>query len=566
MKKKIRTSAIIRILFALAVIFLLNIVGSGLHFRIDLTKEKRYSLSDQTKTILKNLDQMVFIRVYLEGEMNIQLTAFQKSIRDQLDEFRVYAGANLQYEFSNPLDETNPEKRNAVIEELYHIGLRPVNIHHRKKDGSLTEKLIIPGATVNYNGMEIPLNLLLNDPTRSGDENLNNSVEALEYTLISTIKTITSEEIERIAFLEGHGEWSDELLTDLMQELAKSYQVDRGTLNAQPGILDPYSCVVIAGPAGRFSESDKYVLDQYIMKGGRVLWLLDAVNVNFDSLAVGYTLGLPNQLNLEDMLFRYGVRINPMLVRDIQCSMLPVNLALAGNKPDFQLAPWVYYPVVSPAGTHPIVKNINPVWLRFASAIDTLQGRSEIKKTPLLQSSAMSGLLQTPAIITLHEVNTALNPTDLANPNQILAVLLEGEFESVFKNRMLDEYFTTPPAQSLQKSKPTKMIVVADADLVRNELVQTEKGYSALPLGFDRATKQTFGNKEFLVNSVQYLTDDSNLLELRGREFKLRLLNKSKMASERLKWQLINLLIPVLLVIAGGLAYTAFRNYYYTRP
>jgi gliding-associated putative ABC transporter substrate-binding component GldG len=544
---------------------LLNIIGSNLYFRLDLTKEKRYTLSEDTREILKNLDNEVFIRIYLEGDLNIQLTNFQKSIREILDEFRNYAGIHLQYELTDPFANADMSMKTKILEDLYKKGLKPVNIYHRDKDGSTNERVIIPGATISYKGIDIPLNLLLNDPSKSSEENLNNSIESLEYTFISTIKNITNKKLNKIAFLEGHGEWPEPFVSDIMQELSKSFQVDRGEITANPGILDPYECVIIAGPIEKFKEADKFVIDQYIMQGGKVVWLLDGANVNFDSLAFGYTLALPNDLNLDDMLFRYGARINPVLIRDKQCNGLMVNVALAGNKPNFQLAPWVYYPIVTPNAKHSISKDLNLVLTRFTSSIDTIQARKDIKKTILLQSSLNSGSLEIPLIIKLEEINNLPTAEELNNPKQIIGVLLEGQFESVFKNRMLDSYFDNPPKTILKKSEETKMVIIADADFIRNDVSEGKNGPTISPLGYDRATQQTYGNKDFLVNTISYLTDDSNLLELRGREFKLRLLNKAKIEEERLKWQLINILLPVLLVLLSGLLYNYMRKRYYTR-
>jgi gliding-associated putative ABC transporter substrate-binding component GldG len=564
-KQKNSLSDISKTIIVLAIIVLVNILGQALHFRIDLTKEKRYTLSDATETILKDLDEQVFIRIYLDGELNIQLKNFQKSILETVQEFKIHAKSNLQFELEDPFLETDEATRNRIMEELYNKGLRPINIHHRKKDGSVTEKIIIPGAIVSFNGIEIPLNLLLNDPSRSSEENLNNSVEALEYAFISTIKNITSTEVKKVAFLEGHGEWPGIFVDDIMTELTKSYQVDRGSIMGVPGSLNPYECVIIAGPVQKFSEADKYVIDQYIMQGGKTLWLIDAVNVDFDSLARGMTLALNNDINLDDMFFRYGVRLNRELIRDAQCNRIMVNVALAGNKPDFQLAPWVYYPVLTPNKDHVIGNNLNLVLSRFASSIDTIGGRGGITKTPLLKTSEVSGILQIPAIITLDEINKKPKQEDYNSGGIISGVLLEGEFESVFKNRMIDNYFDTPPGNRLEKSEPNRMVIIADADIIRNDIKETERGSAPMPLGFDRATNQTFGNKDFLMNLISYLTGDEGLLELRGREFKLRLLDKNKVLNERLKWQLINLLLPVVFIIMAGIIFSYTRKRRFTR-
>lgn len=558
-------STVIKTVLIILVLIFVNVITSNKFFRLDLTSEKRYTLSKETKEILHNLKDLVHIRIYLDGDLNIPLKYFQKSITELLDEFSAYAGGNLDFELIDPIGNADPETRQNILKGLNKKGLKPINIHHRAKDGSITEKLIIPGAIVTYKGTEIPLNLLLNNPGKTSDENLNNSIEALEYTFIRTIKNLTSDKIPKIAFLEGHGEWPDPFVGDMMKELSKSYQIDRGSLNNRPGILDTYEAIVIAGPVREFSETDKFIIDQYIMQGGKVLWLLDAVNVDFDSLAMGHTFALPNNINLDDMLFRYGVRLNYNLVEDAQCSFIPVNVALAGNVPDFQPVPWVYYPLINPPDDNVITKNLNMVMCRFANTIDTIEARKEIKKTPLLVTSKQVILRKVPAFIQLQEINNPPTAKDFILPPQLTGVLLEGRFESVFKNRSIKQYLNDGSDYKLKENARTKMIVIADADIIRNDVKQTPSGPVISPLGFDRYTNQTFGNKDFLSNAINYLTEEDNLLALRGRNFKIRLLNRTLVESERLKWQLFNLGLPVVIVVLAGLVYGLIRKTRYAK-
>ncbi len=544
---------------------LVNLLSTGYFFRIDLTSEKRYTLSDETKDLLKNLNDNVFIRIYLDGELNIPLKHFQKNIIETLDEFKVFAGNELEYELVDPFEGVNEKTRQKILGELNEKGLNPVNIRHSGKDGSVTEKIVIPGAMIVYRGTEIPVNLLLNNPGKSGEENLNNSIESLEYTFISNIKNLTSEKVSRIAFLEGHGEWPDPFVGDMMKELSKSYQIDRGKLNNQPGILDNYEAIIVAGPVREFSEADKYIIDQYIMNGGKVLWLVDAVNVDFDSLANGYSLAIPNKLNIEDMFFRYGVRINYNLIEDAQCTFIPVNVALEGTQPNFQPAPWPYYPVISPPQGNPITQNLNMVLCRFASSIDTIEARKNIKKTPLLVSSPQVFTRETPAIVRLDEINKPPSANDFNLAPQVIGILLEGKFESVFKNRSVINYFDKVPANKKDEGIETRQVIISDADIIRNDVKQSPSGASISPLGFDRYSKQTFGNKDFLANAISYLTDNKNLLVLRGREFKIRLLNRTKLNNERLKWQVTNVGLPVLLMLLTALIFSTIRKARYSK-
>ncbi len=546
-------------------IILLNVISSEWFFRLDLTSEKRYTISKETRHILRNLDDIVFVKIYLDGELNIPLKHFQKSITETLEELQAYAGNNLDFEVTDPFEEAdNDETRQKILTELHNKGLNPVNIHHRGKDGSITEKIVIPGGIIAYKGVEIPINLLLNNLGKSGDENLNNSIESLEYTLISNIKNLAEEQVAKIAFIEGHGEWPDPYVGDIMRELSKSYQIDRGKLNSEAGILDNYKAVIVAGAVREFSEKDKYIIDQYIMQGGKVLWLLDGVNVDFDSLAMGYSPAIPNNLNLDDQLFRYGVRINYNIALDAQCTFIPINVALAGNPSNFQPAPWLYYPLINPPADNAITQNLNMVMCRFASTIDTIEARKNIKKTPLLITSNQVMIRKPPAVISLEEISKPPSPESFTLPPQVIGVLLEGKFESVFKNRSVQESFESVPSNKRDESPETKMVVIADADIIRNDVKQTAKGPSISPLGFDRYSNQTYGNKEFLVNVINYLTDDNNLLALRGRELKIRLLNRTKVSEERTKWQVINLLAPILLVFLVGLAFNLIRKARYS--
>lgn len=547
------------------IVVIINLLSGKIFFRLDLTSEKRYTISEDTRNILEDLNDVVFVRIYLDGELNIPLQSFQKNIVELLDEFKVFGRSNFEYELVDPFENLSEKEQENVKLELSDKGLKVTQIDQRKKDGSRVRKLIVPGAIVVYNGVEIPVNLLLNNPRNSAELNLNNSREALEYNLISTIKNITAENTDKIAFIEGHGEWPSPFLGDIMAEFAKTFQIDRGAINGKPGILDSYKAIIIAGPVMEFSEQDKYVIDQYIMQGGKVVWLLDAVNVNLDSIAMGYSVALPNHLNLDDMLFKYGVRLNTNIIQDVQSGNLLVNVALQGEQPKFQPEQWIYYPLITPKKSNTITNNLNRILLQYASSIDTITARSNIRKTPLLTSSIYSKVQTIPKIIELAEIATPITQIDFDAPNQLIGVLLEGKFESVFKNRMLNEYFETSPANRKDESIETKMVVIADADIIRNEVRRTPQGPQGIPLGYDRITGHTYGNKDFLINVLSYLTDDSNLLNLRGREFQLRLLNRKKIAEERLKWQIINVLLPIIIIILGGLVYSVIRKSKYSR-
>lgn len=553
-----------RFILPVLIIILIVYISSFMMLRIDLTSEKRYTLSQVTKNILKNLDDVVYVKVYLDGDLNIPFKKFQRNIRETLNEFKVYGKKNIEYEFINPAAESDERIRNDVFTELFDKGLQPTNILSKDKEGATSEKIIFPGAVIVYRGIELAVNLLKNNPGFSSEENINNSVQTIEYELISKIRSLVSKEVEAIVFIEGHGELDEDQTRDITIDLANYFRVDRGEILGRPGILDRYKAIIIAKPTQKFSEADKFVIDQYIMNGGKVLWFIDAVNVSLDSLINGSTMALINDLNVDDLLFRYGLRINPDLVQDIQCNIIPVNMALAGNPAKFVPAPWPYYPLLSAPTTHPVTRSLNLVETKFVNSIDTIEARKQIKKTVLLKTSPYSRTLVAPVMIRLEEIKTPPEKSLFSSNGIPVAVLLEGIFESAFKHRMIDEYFQQGLPSFKEESVPNKMMVVADGDIIRNEVRNTARGTMIMPLGIDKYTNQIFGNKDFIVNAVNYLTDQEGLIQLRTKEYRLRLLDRSKIKEQRLRWQLINSILPVLLVIVSGILFNYFRKQKYT--
>lgn len=557
--KQIRKSQLIEIGLVLIIILLLWLIGAKAFFRVDLTSEKRYTLSTETKKVLKALPDVVYVKIYLEGELPAGFKKFRNSIKETLDEFRVYAGENLQYEFVNPSENPNPKIRNRVFEELVEKGLRPTNVMVRTEEGENSQKLLFPGAVISYKGTELPVNLLKNNVGISGEENLNNSFQTLEYELIKPIYNLSSQKLDKIAFLEGQGELNDYQVADITKELANSFQVDRGSINGKPGCLDGYKAIIVARPVLPFKEEDKLVLDQYIMNGGKVLWLVDPVNVNLDSLANGSSLALSNSINLDDQLFTYGARLNQNLVQDAQCNVIPINTAVKGSPAQFTPTPWMYYPLFSPVEELPITKGLNMIFSKFPGTIDTVGANGKIKKTPLLKTSNYTRLVNVPVFISLEETKRTPKPAEFNAGSKTVALLLEGQFPSVFRNRVASSIIPGYAAEIKKESVLTKMIVIADGDLIENEILMTPKGPVTGILGYDKYTRQTFGNKDFLLNCVQYLTDEAGLMSLRAKEFKLRLLDKQRIRQEKTKWQLVNTILPVLLVILFGLYYNRNR-------
>jgi ABC-2 type transport system permease protein len=554
-----------RLILSLTAVIVIALLLSLTFHRFDLTAEKRYTLSDYSKNALRNLDTTVTVEVYLDGDLNIPFRKMQQRLEETLEEFQVYAGDRLNYEIINPFKGKNPKEVNAFIDKLVEKGLKPSNILAKDKEGGTSQKLVIPGVLIKYRKVEIPINLLKNNAGVSAEENLNNSIQSFEYEFMRIIGSLASHTVEKVAFLEGQGEYNEYQVGDITRELGWYFQVDRGTINGKPGVLDQYKAVIIAGPSKAFKEQDKFVLDQYLMHGGNVLWFVDMVHADIDSISKGgMTMALINQFNIEDMLFRYGIRINPVLVQDIQCDVIPVNLALTGNTPDFRPAPWLYSPLLSPPYKYPITRNLNMVKAEFAGSIDTIGARKGIHKTALLTTSQYSRQVAVPVVISLSEVRLTPRQEDFNSQHLPVAVLLDGKFESAFQNRMISSLFPDKVVKAETQGAPASVLVVADADIIRNDIRPTPQGVMISPLGFDRYTKQTFGNKEFIVNAIQYMTGHKGLVSLRSRELTLRLLDKQKLRNDRKMWVLINTICPPVLIIIAGIIYNLLRKKKYT--
>ncbi len=559
-RKELKRQNLLQLFLFVANVIVICYIASVLFFRVDMTQEKRFTLSETRKQILKSLPDEILVKVYLSGDMPLSFKRLNKATHEMLDEFRVYAGKNLQYQFVDVYDNPAPKVVNDKVNELYKKGLQPTNIKIQDPKGGYSEKLIIPGALISYNSIELPVNLLSNNPGLPGEENLNNSIQDLEYNFINKIQTISNTKLEKIAFLEGHGELDQEHVADISHEMANYYQVDRGKINGNVHALDPYKCVIIAQPENAFSEEDKFVLDQYLMKGGKIAWFISPIRVNQDSIANGRAFAYILSLNIDDQLFKYGIRINPALVQDVQCNIIPVNTSLTASQPKFVPAPWLYYPLVLGSQLYPVSRNLNMVKTEYCSYIDTLAANSKLQKKILLSSSKYSRVRLMPGFISLAEIKQQYQRTDFDKSFLPIAALVEGRFPSVFKNRMLTNLKIKGQFNYIDESVFTKMLVVADGNIIRNDVRYSPKGALITPLGFDRYTSQTFGNKEFVLNAINYMTNDIGLMQLRSKQIRLRLLDKSKIQDERLKWQIVNVLAPVILIVLAGFAINFWRK------
>lgn len=524
------------------VLVLTNILVHHFILRWDLTNDKRYSISEPTKVLLAELEHPLEVTVLLAGELNSGFVRLQKATTEMLSELHIYAGKGV---------------RILPFSEAAAIGLEPTIIHERTHKGQTAQTTVYPYATVKYGDRNAIISLLKNQRGLSGEENLNHSIENLEYAFVEAIRSLTQTEVEKVAFLEGHGELEERDVYDLTQALAQYYQVDRGAMGKQSGVLDEYKAVIIADPQQPFSEEDKYILDQYVMQGGRILWVLNGVRFSEDYLSSqGATPIIALDLNINDMLFRYGVRVNHALVQDLQCLPVPVDVSMNAEEPNWQPMPWTYAPLLLTSQRSSITRNVAQVSATLASAIDIVGGDDGIHKEILLATSTNSKLTSSPAKV---DLTFGVDDEQSFGYSFIpVAVSMEGSFPSLYAHLLPPEDIALH-APTIKKSEETRQVVVAAGSVIRNEWYQGRP----LPLGYDRYTQTQFGNRDFLVNAILYLTDEEGWLELRQKEITLRLLNDQRARESRLAAQVVSIVIPLLILgLIGGIVLVIRRRKY----
>jgi ABC-2 type transport system permease protein len=547
MNKKIKNSTILIIS-----LIALNFINQSFYQRFDLTADKRYTLSETTNTIISKVDENLFITVYLEGDFPSEFKRLQAETRQYLEELAA-ENSKIKVNFENP-----DAQREALIKK----GMMPSQLTV-EEDGKLSEAIIFPWAEIGYGKKIETVSLLPSSIVASQEEQLKKAIENLEYSFSSAINSITQQQQKKVAILTGNGELTDMYQYSFLSAVAKKYRLAKFTLdsvatNAQKTLEDVsrLDLAIIAKPTEKFTEKEKFVLDQFIANGGKTLWMLDIVQANQDSLATnGKMLAYPRDLNLTDLLFNYGIRINTSLVKDLYAAQIPLATGQVGNQTQFKNLDWFYHPLVGGNPNHPITKNVAPVRLQFASPIDTL--KNNIKKTPLLVSSLLTQKVGTPKIIALQSIAEEVLETDYNSGHQLFAVLLEGEFNSAYKNRI------KPFETSLfkEKSKENKMIIIADGDVGKNQILK-EKPYD---LARDKWTNQQFGNKDFLLNAVDYLLDDSGLISLRNKSLQIRMLDKQKAFKERTFWQFLNVILPLIMLFTFGIIFNYLRRQKYSK-
>ena len=543
------------LLNGVALVLLLNVISARSFFRIDLTSEKRFSISTATKDMLTDLDDVVTVEIYLEGDLPAGFRRMKRSIREVLDQFAAYSGGNVRFRFIDPYSIGNTDAVNNLIREIALKGVQPTDVF-LTEGGERIQKRLLPGAVVSYGGGEQGVLLFKGNKAAPPEERLNQSIEGIEFELATAIYNLTRIERKAIGILSGHGELAGRSIADLRSSLSGDYIVSE--VRATETDLSDLDLLMVIKPQQSFTESEKFTIDQFLMKGGSLIYLIDKVGVDMDSVGTG-TFSFPIDLNLQDQLFKYGVRINATLVQDIITGVTPIVTGNMGDQPQVQVLPWPYYPIINNFSDHIVTRNSDAVLLRFVNTIDTVRAPG-VEKTPLLFTSGYSRSLAAPVRIALEDLREELPPEAFDKQNLPVAYLLEGTFRSLYANRMLPTEIAGTPV--LAESPETKILVVSDGDIARNDINQNTG--QALPLGFDPYSQETFGNLDFLRNSISYLLEDDGLINARSKQVAIRPLDKFRVEEERTKWQLINLILPVILVVIYGFGRYYLRKKKYT--
>lgn len=532
-------------------------------FRIDLTAEKRYTLSGSTKEQLKQIHEPLLLKMYLCGDLDANMLRLSKAVEEMVEEMNIKAEYPITIEKIDPNEEVDDEARYANYYRLENRGLRGMSVTKREKNGAMTEQILFPWAELCSSRDTMAISLMSASNGISGEEAVNAAVEDLEFQIIDAVRVLNRTEVKKVAFIEGHDELSEIEVYDASDALSRYFQIDRGVLGYDANVLDGYSAIIIAKPMTAYSERDKFIIDQYIMRGGRVLWLIDGARMSNDMLSEGGVSPLIKlDVNLNDILFRYGVRVTPTILEDMQCAYIPINMARPGEDARFEPIPWFFTPLLQVSPYHPITKLISPVKADFASGIE-LVGDTTVRKEIILATGNASHVHFAPSQV---DVSAAVQvePEEYFNNAYIpVAVSLEGSFTSAFMHRLVPDSLNTN--NIIEKSINTRMIVVADGDIIRNDIEKYNSELMLVPLGYDRVTKQTHGNKNFIINSLLYLTDDEGVMNLRNRKVELRLLNRAVVNSNRNLIIAFNTIIPLVIIALFGGVFFIIRKRKYSK-
>jgi len=538
------------ILITLAILMTLQVASSYFFFRLDLTQDKRHTIAPATKSILKNLNETVLIKVYLEGDLPASFRRLKSSVQETLDEFQVYGKSKIQYQFIDPDLITDNKAKNQFIIDMSNKGIQPTNIFVKEK-GQKIEKLIFQGATITYQGKETAVMLLKGNSATDPTEILNQSAENVEYELVSAIKQLSTQKKKRIAILGGHGEPESIRFADLATALKEFYEVKRLDLTKTDWIRN-YDAIVLAQPTKTFSDEDVMKIDQFVMRGGRAVFLIDPIQIKLDSLGEHGTFIFPYELNLDDLLFKYGIRLNKDLIQDLYCSQIPMTVGNMGDKPRIELVPWTFFPLLNNYVKHPLTKSLDALQTRFLSTVDTVKSAG-VRKTALLSTSAYTKSTSILGKVDLNQMRNEPEPKQFTGGNKTVAYLLEGKFKSAFANRP-----NAKPEFFMAQGIPSAIIVMSDGDIALNDV--NPKNGEPTPLGFDPYQRRTYSNRDFLVNSLNYLLDEDGLVGVKNKEIVLRPLDKAKLKDQKTKFQIINVVLPPVLVLLFWLGLDFYRK------
>lgn len=577
MKKITTKSTLVKIAIALVSFVIILLLSELKHFRFDMTEEKRYTLSETSKQVLEQLNDTIRMTVYLTGDLPMSFVKMERDVSDLLNEFQQVGGKHkVLIKFIDPQsigDGKNSFKHTiARLHDTY--GLAPYTIQEEDENGKLTQRNIIPGIIISTSQKFVTVNMLSNTRGNTPEEQINEALQNLEYQCIKAILQLTAEKRKNVAFLTGHGELPLLYSYNATVSLLDIYNVDRVTSQQLLDSLNKYDALIIAEPTQQLSEQDKFIIDQYIMNDGNVMFLYDNISVSLDSLKKSsYTFALAKDLNMSDLLFNLGVRINSAILLDNQCAKIPMNVAGFGEQPRFVPVPWYYFPLFKPTKKHSITNNIDVVKSEFASTIDTLEGNGSYTKTVLLTSSAYSRVISTPTTVGFQILQSNPNKEFFNKYYVPTAVLLEGSGKSLFQSRKspleTSGFRVSEQFQRKDESSQNRIIVVSDGDVIRNEIEVTNGDTIPKPLyyykyaSFDKRVYT--GNLDFFMNAVNFLCGDSDLLSVRSREITIRLLNKNRIVEEKSYWQLLNIVLPIIIISLVGIVLFFVRKYRYSK-
>ncbi|MBW8243327.1 gliding motility-associated ABC transporter substrate-binding protein GldG [Muricauda oceani] len=547
--------SIVKVIVAVVVI---NLLASFVYTRLDLTEDKRYTLSEPAVEVAQKFETPVIVDVLLDGNIPAEFSKLKAETIQLLESF-ASKNSNIKYNLVDPLEDSeNPQE---TVAQLQSLGLQPANVTV-EENGKVSNELVFPWAMVNYNDQTVKVQLLKNKLGSTAEDRINNSVQQLEYAFADAFTKLSIKEKKSIAVIKGNGELDDIFIADYLTTIRDYYNIGAITLdsvatNPQNVLnqLKGFDLAIIAKPTEAFTDQEKYVMDQYMVQGGKSIWMVDQVNMEMDSIYAGggEAIAIPRDLNLKDLFFKYGVRINPVLVNDLYFTQIVLATG-EGNDSQYNPLPWLYYPMVFSQNNHPINTNIEAVRFQFTSPMDVLE--NDYQKTILLQSSPLSKIDGIPRVVSLDMINQEPDRETYNNGNLPLAVLIEGEFTSMYKNRVKPLKLQN----TLEEGPENKMIVISDGDVIKNQL----RNGRPLELGYDKWTNSFYGNKEFLVNSTNYLLDNTGLINIRNKKVSIPLLDVKKIAEQKTKWQLVNIGLPVVLTLLFGLFFSYYRKRKFT--